>query len=189
MTEFELTTSTIDVPKNTGIEGFVHTVRSILKLPKIQKITISAKGGITYERYVAEDEQKAISVDFAGVEPYHLIRNAPKQIEELVLGSTNAATILAAMLDRATSEQLKPIAFVTGANTVLWRWYQQTTGFSLVSSEAICGLPVYFDRYVPDSALILSATLVKDGAMIDTYKSYKVEMDFMLAPKTHVEVF
>ncbi len=187
--EYELATSSIEVPKNTGLEGFVHTVRSILKLPKVQSITISAKGKITYERYVLDGEPKTLSIDFNGIEPYHLIRNAPKQIEELVVHSGNAATILAAMLDRASSEQLFPIAFVTGANTVLWRWYQQTTGFSLVSKESISGLPVLFDRYVPDTALILSATLAKDGTMIDTYKSYKVEMDFLLAPQTHVEVF
>lgn len=188
MSDLELVASSIDVPKNTGLEGFVHTIRQILKLSRIQTITVNARGKVTYERYAAEDEPKTIGVDFTGVEPWHIIRNAPDGVEELVLGSYNAAIVLAGILDRCTSEKLHPIAFVTSPNTALWHWYQHTTNFSLATKDSICGFPVHYDRHLPDSVLILCSSFARDGALVDTQKAYKIEMDYVIAPKTEVEV-
>jgi len=188
MGELQLVTSSIDIPKNTGVEGFIHTLRVLLKLPRIQNVNINAKGKVTYERYQAEDEQDPIGMDFTGVEPWHIARNAPDGIEELVLGTYNAATILCGVLDRASFEKLYPVAFVASTNTVLWEWYGYTTSFSLGTRTALCGFPIHYDRHVPDTALILCASLARDGALIDTQKAYKIELDYLIAPRTEVEV-
>lgn len=188
MSDLELVTSSIDVPKNTGHEGFLHTLRQILKLPRVQSVEINARGKVTYQRFVAEDEPKMVGVDFTGVEPWHIIRNAADGVEELVLGTYNAAVVLAGVLDRASTEKLYPTAFVMSPNTVFWLWYPHTTSFSLASRDTICGLPIHFDRHIPDTTLILCASFARDGALVDTQKAYKVEMDYMVAPKTEVEV-
>jgi hypothetical protein len=188
MSEMLLVTQSVDVPPGTGVEGFVHTVRSLLKLSLIQSISINARGKVTYERFVDEDEKNPIKVDYSGVEPWYIARNAPGGVEELALNSYNAAVILCAVLDRAMTERLHPIAFVASPNTVLWDWYGYTTGTTVNVRNSICGVPIYTDRHVPDSALILCGSYAKDGAIIDTQKAYKVEMDYMIAPKTEVEV-
>lgn len=188
MSDLELITSSIEVPKNTGIEGFVHTVRALVKLPRIQSITISARGKITYERYVGEGEKEVIGIDYTGLQPWHILRNAPDGIEELLLSSFNAAVALCGMLDRATAEKLFPVGFVASPNTALWQWYQNTTSFALATRTSLCGLPIYFDREVPDSVLLLCAAFSREGALIDTQKAYKVEMDYIIAPKIEVEV-
>ncbi len=190
MSDLELTTSSIEVPKNTGHEGFIHTIRQILKLPRVQSISINARGKVTYERYVAvDDPAKTTGVDFSGIEPAHIIRNALNGVEELVLQAENSAAVLVGMLDWARVEKFYPIAFVTGANTSFWSWYSDSTRVFLAARDSICGLPIYFDRHVPDTALILCVSLSSDGALIDTHKAYKIEMSPMLAPRTDVEVF
>ena len=189
MSDLELVTDSIDVPKNTGIEGFIQTIRQILRLPRVQTITVNARGKVSYDRYVAEgDPDQTIGVDFSGIEPAHIVRNALNGVVELVLQAENSAVILMGMLDWARTEKFHPIAFVTGANTTFWSWYAESTRTSLAARDSICGLPVYFDRHIPDTALILCASLAKDGALIDTHKAYKIEMSPRLAPRTEVEV-
>ena len=188
MSELQLVTESIDVPRNTGIDGFLHTVREVLKLSRVQSINIDGKGKVTYKRYTDDDDRRLVGIDFTDVEPWHLTRNAPDGVEELLLSSTNAAVTLTAMLDRASYEKLYPVGFVSSPNTMLWGWYQYTTGFSLGSHERLCGVPVYYDRHVPDSALILCASFSRDGALVDTQKAYKIEMDYLVAPSTDVEV-
>ena len=188
MADLELTTNSIEVPKNTGAEGFLHTIRVLLKLTRVQSISIDARGKVTYTRYVDVDEDEPVKMDWEGVEPWHVARNAPEGVEELMVGSTNAAVALAAVLDKITSEKLYPTAFIASPNTVLWRWYQVTTGYSLASTQHLCGLPLHFDRHVPDTALIICSAFVRDGALVDTQKAYKIEMSYVVAPTTDVEV-
>lgn len=188
MSDLQLVTHSIEVPKNTGIEGFMLTVRELLKLTRLQSINIDAKGKVTYKRYAEEDERQKIGVDYEGVEPWHIARNAPDGVEELLLISPNAAVTLTAVLDRSSSEKLYPTAFVASPNTILWKWYLYTTGFSLGTQGHLCGLPVYADRHIPDSALILCSSFVKEGALVDTQKAYKIEMNYVVAPATEVEV-
>lgn len=190
MPDLVLVTHSIDVPKNTGHEGFIHTIRQILKLSRIQSINISARGKVTYERYVAgEEPRSAIGVDFTGIEPSHIIRNAINGVEEIILDAQNAAVILVDMLDRSRTDGFFPTAFVSGANSTFWDWYPGTTLYPLSARDSICGLPLYYDRHVPDTALILCASFTSDGALIDTQKAYKIEMAPVLVPRTDVEVF
>lgn len=176
---------TVQVPKNTGIPGFLHTIQEILKLPRVQSITIDAKGRVVYRRYVVNGERGQIEVGFEKVEPYALIRNGP--LEEVTSSAVNAAVILASMLDAASNEGLHPVAFVAGANTVLWDWYVKSTGFEVYSREFLCGLPLLQDRHVPDTAIILCAAGNKNAGLVDAQKSYKLEME-IADMSTDVEV-
>ena len=188
MSDLQLVTQSIDVPKNTGIEGFMLTLRELLKLPRLQSVNIDAKGRVTYKRYAEEGERQKIGVDYEGVEPWHIARNAPDGVEELLLSSPNAAVTLTAVLDRASGEKMFPTAFVASPNTILWKWYQYTTGFALGAQRHLCGLPIHFDRHIPDTALILCSSFVREGALVDTQKAYKIEMNYVVAPTTDVEV-
>jgi hypothetical protein len=187
MPEYQEIEDSLDIPKNTGIEGFLRTIKEILQLSRVQSININAKGRVSWRRFVLDGEQGVVGADFADLEPWGIIRNG--DVTELPIVSTNAALVLAFMLDRAALEKLHPIAFVTGAETVFWDWYSDSTGQDLMAKDQVYGLPVYTDRHAPDTALILCIGYSRDAALIDTQKSYKIEMDYVLAPGQFVEVF
>lgn len=184
--EFTLKEDKIQVPKNTGVEGFILTLRTILKMPRVQSISIDDKGSVAYKRFIAEGDERSAGIDFGDIEPWHLIRNA--ELEELQVHSKNAATVLISMLDTAVQHSLYPIAFVVGINSVLWRWYLQTTGSSLTNQYTVCGLPVYQDKSMPDTALALCAAYENDATLIDTKKTFKVEMDMFVSPPMEVDI-
>lgn len=186
MAEYREVIDSIDVPKSTGVEGFFHVLRSILKLPRIQKVNIDVKGHVSYTHYVLDGDRAPIKIDFEGIEPWHIIRNG--DVEELQLHTSNAAIVLTSMLDKVTLDKFCPVAFVVGANSIFWGWYLESTGFKLSSDQNICGLPVHRDRQIPDTALILCAAYTKESALIDTQKSYKIEMQYVKLPETVVEV-
>ena len=188
--EWEEKTNRIEVPKNTGIEGFLYAIKEILRRPRIQEIKIDSKGVITYRLYAQKDKPiNNVGIEFGDISPYGVIRNADV-VELTVQSGQSAAVIVAAVLDIAATEQLYPIAFVTGADTVFWGWYRETTGTPFRSTNHLFGWPLYTDRLLPDTALILCTGYGKDAALVDTQRAYKIEMQFALAtpPDTTVEV-
>lgn len=187
--EWKETTNSIEVPPNTGIDGFLYALKELLKRPRLQEIVVDARGKITYRQYVREDlPQSNIGLDFDHLSPGGVIRNA-EAVELEVREGQNAGVILASMIDISISDQLHPVGFATGSNTVLWAWYRSTTGAFLRSKTTLLGLPLYTDRQIPDTALILCSAYGKDSSMIDTQRAYKVEMtiDFV-PPETTVEI-
>lgn len=186
MSEPQEISETIDVPKNTGIEGFLRSLKVILQLPQVQKIAIDAKGKVSYSRLVTEEDRKPIGINFDDLEPWGVIRNG--DIQEVPVCVDNAAVVITLLMDYVATEKLYPVAFVTGANSILNEWYIQTTGSRILSDQAICGIPLYKDRHIPDTALILCTAMSNKAALIDTNKSFKIEMLYTEAPNTTVEV-
>lgn len=184
---YRLQQSEVSVPKNTGIEGFLHTVRELLKLRRIQSINIDSKGLVKYERYVEDGEVEKIGIDYEGLEPWHVVRNA--DVEELVTDVSNPLGVIAHMFDAVAAEKLYPTAFVSGANNILKEWiYAGTSGRTILKKDSLFGLPVLADRNCPETALILCGAFSRDAALVDTQKAFKVEMDIAFAPDTQVEV-
>lgn len=176
---FREVTGTVKVPANTGIEGFLHTIKEILKKPRVQSINIDGRGSVSFRFFVSEGDDientKNFGVDFAALEPYAIIRNA--DIQEVFLPPDVAAsTAVSVMFEKATGDRLRPLAFATGAKSILWDWYRFTTGHELHQTEYFFGLPVLTDRQIPDTVLLLCAGFGKDAAFIDTQASYKIEM-------------
>lgn len=186
MPEYELKKDSIDVPKNTGVEGFLHTVRVILKMPRVQSIHIDASGKVSYERYVQQDEPVELGdVGFEDLEPWHIIRN--RDVEELIPNGTDPATVVMGMFNMAQREGFIPTSFVTGANSIMKIW-MSTGGRPIPDGKQIFGLPIYYDRNTPDTVLIMTVGYTKDAGLIDTQKSYKIEMESPELPDNTVEV-
>jgi len=180
MDDFKEVTGTIEVPKNTGIEGFISTIRQLLARPRLQSITIDSRGKITFKRFVLEGEEAGspnnnYGVDLASVQPFHVVRNA-HMLELHPPAGVPAPVVVGMLFDRVAQDKLRPLAFVVGAGTALWGWYQFTTGHRLEERDFFFGLPVLYDRQVPDTALLLCAGYGRDAAFIDTQTSYKVEI-------------
>lgn len=188
MDEYREVTKSIDVPPNTGIDGFLLTLRQVLRKPRLQQITVNARGRVSYSRYVRDGEPEEMSgLTFDDLQPYHIIRNADLQ-EFMPPEDLPASTVIGMMFDQVVQDRLHPIAFASGAETALWSWYQYTTGHAVVGRRQLFGLPLFLDRQIPDSVLLLCAAFGRDATLIDTQTSYKVEMPQYTLPTTDVEV-
>lgn len=189
MSEYTEVTDVVEVPSNVGVEGFLQTIRVYLRKPRVQSILIDSRGKVSVRRFVMEgDTERNVGIDFTELQPSAIVRNA--HVEEVtVLGDTNAAVVLGSLLDLVAVSQLKPLAFMTGASTALWEWHRVTTGVTLKNHETLYGLPLYSDRGLPDTALVLAAGFGRDAALVDTRRAFKIEIPTYRVPETNVEVF
>ena len=187
--EFKEVEDTIEVPPNTGEAGFIHTIRTYLRMPRVQEINIDARGRVRVRRYAKQnDVDRNAGIDFGELQPHGIVRNT--HVEEISFyEGANAAVVLGGMLDLVAVAQLKPLAFMTGADSALWEWYRLSTGVALKNRESLHGLPLYADRALPDTALILAAGYGRDAALVDTRSAFKIEMPTYSYPETTVEVF
>lgn len=185
--DYQLVQNSIDVKKGTGVEGFLRVIKQILKLPRLQTVTIEAKGKISYDRYIIGSESKEpVEVGYDDLEPYSVVRNGIVDSVEFL--SSNPAVVLSLLLDRVVKDQLHPCALVTGANTILPTWFSHGTGRALFTTEYVCGLPVYLDRNIPDNVLIVGGAYTRDADLTTVQKFYRLEMDVASMPETTVEV-
>ena len=189
MSGFREQIDVVEVPRNTGMDGFLRTVRTLLSKPKVQEINIDARGKIRCKRYVREDEEdvRNAGIDFEDLSPAAVVRNT--QVEEVpILEGASSAVVLGALFDTVSAAQLTPVAFVTGAGTSLWDWYKTTTGTHLRSKTTLHGLPLYTDRNIPDTALLLTAAYGKNAALVDARNTFKIEMPRYELPGNDVRV-
>lgn len=163
----------IEIPKGTGIEGFIRTIREVLKLPRVQDIHITNQGSIEYTFYLRDGEEKrVVTMKFDELMPMAVVRNA--EVQEVQDVDRSAPIALLQMFRAAAMDHLSPVAFVTGANSGFWPWYEGTSGMKAEIREVLAGLPVFSDRACPDEVLLLCAAFRKEGDLVDTKKAYKI---------------
>jgi hypothetical protein len=176
MLEFELKSETFEVPKNTGINGFLLAIKSILALPKVQGVHIDARGKVTYERFVPKEDALELgpTINFETLMPYACVRNGV--IKEISSNEKTPTLTIARMFQAASRERLYPIAWVTGANPTLWDWFRVCAGIEMENLEEFYGLPLLADRYVDDYVLILATAYGRSTSIVDAQKSFKIVM-------------
>jgi len=178
MPEYKEVRRTIKVPSNTGKDGFLQAISYLLERSHVQQITIESDGRVSYRRMVLngeEDDALNTNMDFEHVKPYHIIRNS-ETMEYLHNGPYLASTIIAGMLDHVADRSMSPIGFVVGKGTVLWSWFFFSTKVELGSRDRLFGYPLYSDRNVPDTALVLCSGFGRNASLVDTKLALKVEM-------------
>jgi hypothetical protein len=191
MTQYREVSETIDVPRNVGEEGFLRTVRAILRMPRVQEITINSSGRVSYRRFIKDEEPEVnLDMDVEDLRPSYVLRNTTLVEMPLPVGM-NAAVVLGTMFTAAVRDGLTPLAFVSAIDTVFWQWYWETTAVRYEPSGYVYGLPLLLDKDVSPSALMLCATFGRDASLIDTQRGYKVEMPvgIMAPPETKVDLF
>lgn len=189
MDGYQEKTHAISVPKNTGIDGFLRTIRGILSLSRVQSINIESTGAVHYTRYVRNGEtDDPIGVDYTGLEPWSIIRNG--DLEEVTLKpNAPAPSAVAYMFNRITQDSLVPIAFATGAKSEFWAWHERTAGLRLVHKSSAYGLPIYTDKHMPDHSLVLCAAYTR-SSLVECHRFLVVnmsEVDFT-PPETSVAI-
>lgn len=185
MEGYEERSDSIRVPRNTGVDGFLTTLRRILTLPRVQTISIDASGLVSYTRIVREGEGTTpMVVDYGELAPWNIIRNG--ELEEFDTSPTDAApTVIARMFNVLTSVGLAPIAFVTGANSSFWDWHRESH-VNLGRHGVAYGLPLYTDRGVPDHVLVFCAAYVKGSTLAACHKFLVINMTTTAIDDRHV---
>jgi hypothetical protein len=182
--EYKEVSHAISVPKGTGVEGFLHTVRELLKLDRLQEVVIDARGYVRYKRYTLDGESaQPLAIDYEGLQPHFVIRHG--EITEIFLQEKPAASIPAVLCDEAGREGLWPTAWATGAASTFWAWYKRA-GVPLGGNKTLCGLPVYYDSGLTDTALYLCAAHNRGASLVDCHRFFKFELEDM--PRLSVEV-
>jgi len=177
MSDYVLRSEKITVPSAAGIDGFLTSIKAILRRPRVQKIVVTGLD-VVFDFYAKNGEQDLpIEVDFEATKPYNLIRTKP--IEEFDEKESPALT-LNYMFGLVGRDHLTPICFVASPNTRLWLWARKT-GLVLPQHLAeVFGYEVRYDEHIPDDALILAAGISRGSTLIDAHKSYKVQIGGIL---------
>lgn len=171
--KYEEIRESLEVPKNTGKQGFLRAIEEVLTLPRVQEIHIDSRGKVSYRYSLREGEQRReVKPDFESILPYAVVRNS--DVRELVEPDANAAVAVSQLFDLASADHLFPIAFVAGPSTTFWKWYTDSTSIELLSQEEFFGLPVLSDRHVEDYIFILCAAYTRAAPLSDTQRSYKL---------------
>lgn len=170
--EFQEVTETLEVPRHSGIEGFLIAIRGVLKLPRVVNLSIDARGKISYTRYARPEEpRKQVDIDFESVMPSQVIRAG--SVQEVTLDGVKPEAFIPVLFARAAADRVFPIAFVAGADSWFFRFHETTIGVKLTTDSAY-GLPIYRDRHIPDEAFVLVCSYGPDGALVDAQVSYKM---------------
>jgi hypothetical protein len=165
----------IEIPKGTGIEGFLRAIREILQLSRLQEIHVDARGKVSYKYFLREGETaKALDVEFESLMPYAIVRNG--HVEEVLPRGNNAAVVIGQMFAKAALDHVYPVAWVAGANTIFWEWFDKSTGQASLVHEELFGLPFVRDRMVEDPVLLLCTAYGRNASLTDTQRSYKLLM-------------
>ena len=180
--ELEPVVSTIEVPKSSGIDGFIKLIRSILKLGRVQYINISANGTVEY-KYLRHPENREGGINpeqfFEDVAPSHLIRSASILREVMFADDAHALEVLFRMLRSAYIDGVHPVAWASGAATILPKWLVNRSYLSeeqVTPCDTLLGFPVYKDRKLPDEALVLCATPERSAELAGMTHAYKIAM-------------
>ena len=190
MTDFEERSGAIEVPKATGIDGLLLTIKEILQQHDyVQNIKIDSNGLIAFKYFAMGDsEKRQFEVDFKFLQPDAIIRNATVR-EIIIPEDACASTVVGVLFETANRERMYPIAFVSGTDSTFWEWHWETTGIQLQSREVLYGIPFLTDRHIPDSVLMLCTSYGKGSALVDTQVSYKIVMGLALhLPSATVDI-
>jgi hypothetical protein len=180
MRELKLIQETIEVPKNTGKAGLLHTLESLLELRRVQEIHIDGRRlplKVTYKRFINEGEvELPLNINLESLSPYAVLRNG--DIREAEVATDDVAAIVITKLFKEVSiSGLWPVAFVSGPSSRFWDWHIATMGFSPShNKEDAYGLPFLYDRQVDDDVLLIAAAYDRNAAIIDAQKAFKIQI-------------
>lgn len=171
--EIREVTETVKVPKGTGVDGFMRTLRRLLELPRLQRIEVDARGEVQV-RYFSPDGVPAgekLGLDFSSLMPISVMRNS--EMEE-VPEDSHAATAVARLFKCAARDLLTPIAFAGNPKSQFWEWHHESTSLPLAQEGDVYGIPFLKDAAIPPFVIVLFAGFGKGAALIDTVKTYKL---------------
>lgn len=179
MTEWVKKEGRAVIPQGSGSTGLMRTMEVISKLPRVQNITVNARGEVTYAYLVRPGQAEYnIGIELASLEPYAVVRSC-EAIKTLTRVEGENASLTITRLFRAVAvDHMNPIGFVVGTNSRLFPWFLASTGLDLAEfHDVFYGLPLYKDRHMPDETLVLCAGYLRGGALPDVTIAYSLVLE------------
>lgn len=175
--EYEEHSEEMELPKGSGIPGLLKAIEGIANLPRVQGIRVHPNGKIEYNFFLRKGETKKLAVSFEDIMPYAIARNGT--IVEIPYPNSHPAIACAEMFRASRVDQMYPVAFLGGADSKFWGWWDAEVGAGYVQDE-LFGLPFLTDRMMEDAALLLCTAYKKHGVITDTVTSYKITIPRVL---------
>jgi hypothetical protein len=175
MSNYVIKEQVIEIPKSTGIDGFLLVLGSVLKLPRVSDINIEATGVVKVKRWLREEElaDSTIQFDFDSVSPYSIIRNGEVQDVGFATEDKTPLWWIGHLFLQAQQDHMHCVSFVTGADVVVFNW---CAAEDLRFRDELFGLPVLRDRFIDDDVLLLCTSYGQETRMVDVRKSYKLTL-------------
>jgi len=176
-----LVESTVQVPPKTGVAGFLRTIETLLRLPRLQKVTIDARGAVQYTRLVLEgaEEPEDVVVNFQGLAPYDLIRNSPIT-EVRDVESLSPAELLLWLLGEVTREGSHPAVWVLHDLKELETWLNLPWFTERTSATSLLGYPLLFDADISPGMLLLGTAPKRGGELVECTQFFKISTEACL---------
>jgi hypothetical protein len=173
MREYEQHEEEMEIPKGSGIPGFLQALKGVLSLPRVSDVRINAQGKITYTFFLRKGEaMNKLAVNFGDVMPYAIVRNGV--IDEISNPSWSAVVACAQMMEAAARDHMYPVGFLGSQTSSFWNWYEEGLGNPTSTRDELFGYPFFFDAQLEEHALLLCTAYRRGGSITDTVKSYKV---------------
>lgn len=184
MSDYKQVEETIDIPLESGIDGFLLGIRQILALSRVVELRVHGNGKLTYKRWVRdEDEANAnLRIDFESVTPIGVIRNNDVVDVGVVDDKVSPAVAVCRLLHRVQVDYMYPTVLVVGANSVFFDWFRGCGIDIQKNAERFFGHQLVRDRFVEDDTLLVCASYGPGGSLIDTRTTYKLLLPPREAP-------
>lgn len=159
-------TRTLQVPKATGVQGFLRTIERVLTVPRLRSMHVSHTGQVSYEALVPEEvkDLPVLDVELESLLPSQLLRNIETAEYLPKEGSTPTDQVVGTIL-QVLAAGLFPCRWLCADLRTVHKWSGLVPS---VADEDLLGFPVMEDPGLPREALILLGAVLRGAALVDS---------------------
>lgn len=173
----------LQVPANTGIEGFILLFRKILTTPRVQHIAVNVRGEVTVQRLVADEDPSVdvgpLEIDFGPLQLPAIVQRAEAVSIDQPLGLPDER-IIPYLLSAVQDAHLYPTLFVVQSCSAFRKWLTETTG--CVFAGGCFGLGLEEDPTLPEDALLLLAAPEPSNVPLNATHKFRAALPFTGKP-------
>lgn len=173
--EYEQKSKTVTVPPRAGVEGFLHVLKEILKLPRVTEVRMTDRGDVQFWWNEPVDTDPLslgpTTLDLAPLSVEHALSKA-LVMDEPFDEERPYSLIVPSLLARAQDDGVYPLLFVVNSPAVFRRWILEWTGLHF-GSKGCFGFPLEGDSSIPDDVVVLLATMRQSTSILDTTHAFR----------------
>lgn len=169
---------TFEIPKSTGLSGFLSVISSILKQPMVQLIEVTPSK-VRYKRMVQEGSNSMpLEIELETLTPYAVLRNCREiyefEFDDKLDFTKNVFLVLFTMFREVNEEQLYPICWMSGTRSLLFDHIKAATDRRWRDADDFMGLPFRTDAQIEDNILILCAGANQSRENVDVEYAFRL---------------
>lgn len=173
--EYEQKSKTVTVPSRAGVEGFLHVLKEILKLPRVTEVRMTDRGEVQFwwNEPVSLDPLSLgpTTLDLAPLSVEHALVNA-SIVDEPFDDGRHISLIVPSLLARAQEDGVYPLLFAVHSPSAFRKWILECTGLHF-GNKGCFGFPLEGDSSIPDDVVVLLATMSHSTSILDTTHAFR----------------